>query len=135
MWIIMVINLLIAGLNKSAPTELAMMVIVSTACPRNCLYSLLVWVSIILKSNWTVTSKNGLKFYLHISATDEIAPRQLSLTKEIPELEWKTRSSIISLRCTNDSSYFKPYKKLVRAAAEWDTTLGIGSFKSWTNFG
>jgi hypothetical protein len=84
-----------AGLNKSAPTELAMIVMVSTACPLNCLYSLLVWVSIILNSSWTVTSKNGLKFYLHISATDDIAPRQLSFTNEMPELEWKTRSSII----------------------------------------
>jgi len=45
-----------------------------------------------------------------------MAPRQLYLTKEIPFVEWKTKSSIISSRCPTHYSYFIPSKKLVKAA-------------------
>ena len=39
------------------------------------------------------------------------------------------------MSCPKQSSYFIPYKKLVNAAAEWETTLGMGSFKSWIKRG
>ena len=84
-----------AGLKGEAPTELAIIVKVSIAWPRSCLYYLVVFVSMMLNKSWAVISKYLQKCYLHISATDEIAPKQLSFTKEIPVEEWVTRRCII----------------------------------------
>ncbi len=83
----------------------------------------------------TVFSKNGAKFYLETSTTDEIALKQLSLTNEMPFPMCPKSKVIIYWRLAWTCSNFIPYKKLVRAAAECDTTLGTESLSKLINSG
>ena len=79
--------------------------------------------------------KKGANFYLLTSTTDEIALKQLSFTREMLVLVCPKRRLIIYGRVASIFSIFIPSKKLVKAAAECDTTLGTLSLSKLINSG
>ena len=79
--------------------------------------------------------RKGANFYLLTSTTDEMALKQLSFTREMFVLVCPKRRFIIYGSEASICSIFIPSKKLVKAAAECETTLGTLSLSKLISSG